>query len=430
MNGKIRLSKYILVSKDEGDNIIMYNTLYATYVFVRKSNYNDLISLYNNIREGNACISNPYIQMLHDAKMVWFPDDNYEEENELLNTKYESAVNSKNSLNVIILPTEKCNFRCVYCYENFFNGKMKQNVVDKTKELIGSLLPQYKSLYISWFGGEPLLALDVISDISEYALKKCKCMKKPYYSYITTNGYLLTLDVVKELLKWHVMKFQVTIDGCEETHNSKRKLVNGDGTYRQIIENLIGIRDNIKTQTIKVIVRVNVTDENSMNEIESIKNIFCDDPRFVFNIQPVFGKNELEPNVTNSDSKYYELLKHCDDNEFGELTANEQICYAAKSNTIMVRSDGTIGKCTVNLDDPENNFGNVCAIHSKDYRPANFDYKKKIECNSQVCVDCCLYPICFGIQCPARYKQACAKIYKKCTAILAKTNCNMPILFE
>ena len=29
-----------------------------------------------------------------------------------------------NYLNLIILPTEACNFRCTYCYETFENKKM------------------------------------------------------------------------------------------------------------------------------------------------------------------------------------------------------------------------------------------------------------------------------------------------------------------
>ena len=31
---------------------------------------------------------------------------------------------SNEYLHLIVLPTEKCNFRCTYCYEDFLNGKM------------------------------------------------------------------------------------------------------------------------------------------------------------------------------------------------------------------------------------------------------------------------------------------------------------------
>jgi len=41
-----------------------------------------------------------------------------------------------NYLNLIILPTEACNFRCTYCYETFENKKMPRPVVTGIKSLI------------------------------------------------------------------------------------------------------------------------------------------------------------------------------------------------------------------------------------------------------------------------------------------------------
>ena len=429
MSKKLEFSKYILVARDKSNNILLYNTLHMTYVFVEESNYNDLLILYNDIQQNKINLFDPNLKILHENKMVIFPEDSREDEMNLLKERYENTINTNDSLDLILLPTEKCNFRCIYCYEDFVNGKMSQKVISKTKEMIDTLLPYYKRLHISWFGGEPLLALDVIKNISNYALGKCKMLKKPYYSYITTNGYFLTLNVVRELLKLHIMKFQVTIDGCQEIHDKKRKLINGNGTYSVIIKNLIDIRDNIKTHTIKIIVRVNITDENSLNEIEKIKYMFRNDSRFVFNIQPIFDKTGPEEMVSNSTKKYYELLKNCDNNELGDLTADSQICYAAKSNTIMIRSDGTIGKCTVNFNDPGNNFGNICSYNWENTNLRSIKYNI-MNRNDNICINCCLYPICFGIQCPARKAQACDKIYNKCVAILSQTQCEFEKLFK
>src|SRR5436853_5308192 len=41
-----------------------------------------------------------------------------------------------NYLDLIILPTEACNFRCTYCYETFENKKMPRPVVTGIKSLI------------------------------------------------------------------------------------------------------------------------------------------------------------------------------------------------------------------------------------------------------------------------------------------------------
>ena len=37
---------------------------------------------------------------------------------------------SSRRLQLILMPTEQCNFRCTYCYESFSNGRMSQEVQD------------------------------------------------------------------------------------------------------------------------------------------------------------------------------------------------------------------------------------------------------------------------------------------------------------
>ena len=75
---------------------------------------------------------------------------------------------SPHRLHLIILPTEQCNFRCKYCYEDFKVGKMAKFCVEGINKLISQRLPNTSNLTISWFGGEPLLALDIISNISHH----------------------------------------------------------------------------------------------------------------------------------------------------------------------------------------------------------------------------------------------------------------------
>ena len=44
-------------------------------------------------------------------------------------------------LELIILPTEKCNFRCTYCYEDFELGKMPEAVQRGIENLITHRAP-------------------------------------------------------------------------------------------------------------------------------------------------------------------------------------------------------------------------------------------------------------------------------------------------
>ena len=51
---------------------------------------------------------------------------------------------SNEKFQLIIFPTEQCNFRCVYCYEDFEIGKMPRWLVDATKVLIKNKMPKLK----------------------------------------------------------------------------------------------------------------------------------------------------------------------------------------------------------------------------------------------------------------------------------------------
>ena len=56
-------------------------------------------------------------------------------------------------LNLILFPTEQCNFRCTYCYEDFEIGRMSSGVVRGVKALLDARIDSLTSLLVSWFGG-------------------------------------------------------------------------------------------------------------------------------------------------------------------------------------------------------------------------------------------------------------------------------------
>ncbi|HET9252968.1 MAG TPA: radical SAM protein, partial [Candidatus Eisenbacteria bacterium] len=76
---------------------------------------------------------------------------------------------SSRRLHLILFSTEACNFRCVYCYETFQYKKMEPWVAEGVKRLLERRMPGLDVLELSWFGGEPLLAKDIIEDVLDYA---------------------------------------------------------------------------------------------------------------------------------------------------------------------------------------------------------------------------------------------------------------------
>ncbi|HLD16534.1 MAG TPA: radical SAM protein, partial [Coxiellaceae bacterium] len=146
---------------------------------------------------------------------------------------------SNQQLGLILMPTEKCNFRCTYCYEDFSIGKMPINVVEGIKQLLNVRAPELKTLNIEWFGGEPLAAKNVVYDISEHAhhLKR----DYPYLQYsgsMTTNGFNLAPRTFEKLIRYDVRSFQISLDGPREWHNQTRKRINGGASFDVIWNNL------------------------------------------------------------------------------------------------------------------------------------------------------------------------------------------------
>lgn len=80
-------------------------------------------------------------------------------------------------LNLVIHTTKQCNFRCQYCYLDFKSEPMLVDIQESVISFINKNLHKYNCVKISWFGGEPLLQMDVIKNISEKVMNLCKRAK-------------------------------------------------------------------------------------------------------------------------------------------------------------------------------------------------------------------------------------------------------------
>jgi uncharacterized protein len=284
-----------------------------------------------------------------------------------LREKQIALILSPSVLDLHILPTEKCNFRCVYCYEDFLIGKMKPTIVSSVKKLILNRMPELKQLRISWFGGEPLAASDVVVDISNFA-KKLAVENDCHFNFgMTTNGYLLNKPRFKSIIESGVTSFQISLDGYEDTHNKTRLRADGSGTFNTIWNNLLNMAKT--PYQFEVILRVHVTPEN-FKEIplllKAIKSNFNADHRFkVFlkaianlggpnagNFETLVGKTKEEILIQLNDILGSAVISH-------ELSKNglPYICYASAQNSWVIRADGSLAKCTVAFNDDRNKIG-------------------------------------------------------------------------
>jgi uncharacterized protein len=316
---------------------------------------------------------------------------------------------------IMLLVHEDCNFRCNYCYENHKLGRMSSDVIEGLKALVSRQAEFYKGVSINWFGGEPLLSLDIIKELSWSFMDSCQKRYIPYNSSITTNGFLLKPAVVDELLDCQVTHFQVTLDGPQPYHDERRPLQNGHGTYQQIISNLTEMKQRSGDFTVRI--RINF-DQLLVTEIEKwleeeISPLLGNDPRFhlmFFAVQQWGGDNDNNVEVCDydvADSAIRHFDTHSLEAGFSDAVVKEVlrphglVCYASRESMIIVGADGTIYKCSVHFSDPRNQVGHLTSngellLDSERWRlwvdPDGID---KSDCSN-----CHIFPVCQSKRCP------------------------------
>ncbi|MEH1770949.1 MAG: radical SAM protein [Nostoc sp.] len=274
-------------------------------------------------------------------------------------------------LELIILPTEQCNFRCIYCYEDFSIGRMQPETIAGIKAILNKRCPNLSYLNLSWFGGEPLVAKNIVLDISEYALSLVS--KYPHIHYsgnMTTNGYLLDLNTASALANVGVIKYQISLDGPREIHDQSRIRADGKSTFERIWTNLLAIRDSSLPIYLNLRLHFTVDTVKLIDPLlEDIKREFLPDSRFSIyfkSIERLGGSNDASIKIY-SETEKNAAIKTLEAKLFGENLQSPQntafpdnyVCYASRPNSLVIRANGSVGKCTVALSDERNNIGTL-----------------------------------------------------------------------
>ena len=287
---------------------------------------------------------------------------------------------------LIILPTERCNFRCTYCYEDFLIGKMKIEVQESIENYLDRRVPELSHLSLQWFGGEPLLAKQIVLRLSPYANRRCKQHGVSLTGGITTNAYVLTFDLFEELLSYEQRFFQITLDGWQEGHDAVRKLANGRRTFQQIWDNLCATKRSDEQFSIQIRIHVRRNNRESLEIlVDNLAREFGGDERYTLDFEHLRnlggpGGSTVERPLSINELREIEISLRSrfsaaaaamsstasvpgaplSESQVG-VAANTipYICYAAKPNSILIRADGRLGKCTVALNDDRNTIGHI-----------------------------------------------------------------------
>ena len=133
-----------------------------------------------------------------------------------------------------------CNLACKYCFaeEGVYHGGralMSYEVGKKALDFLIANSGNRVNLEVDFFGGEPLMNFQVVKDLVAYGRSKEKEFNKKFRFTLTTNGMLLT-DEVMEFANKEMANVVLSIDGRKEVHDFMRPTRNGKGSYDLIID--------------------------------------------------------------------------------------------------------------------------------------------------------------------------------------------------
>lgn len=86
---------------------------------------------------------------------------------------------------------------------------MSEAIQEAIVKFVESEAPHLETFTVTWYGGEPLLALDIIENLSIKFVDIYKKNAIAYDATIVTNGYLLNCTVIEKLNTLHVNQYNM-----------------------------------------------------------------------------------------------------------------------------------------------------------------------------------------------------------------------------
>lgn len=397
----MKQSKYnffIETNAENGDSMIVgFNAMTCALAKFTGDNYKKFLEAEAN---GYTNLDDEFRQKLLQGNFI--VDDACDEtlilRNNLLRSRY-----GGNTYGITIAPTLGCNFDCIYCYEqnHLDYTKMSEETQNKVIGLIQAKIDSgIKGLSVTWYGGEPLLAIDVIEELSSRIISMCDDAQISYHADLITNGYLLNREVAKKLQEFRVKTIQVTVDGPKDIHDTRRFLQGKKPTFERIIKNLTENVDVLPD----IALRVNV-DKDNIGRVEEVKALFSDEKlrekihvyiAMVDAINGTYDKGECL-----SIEQFAALDLNFYDNPMGLYPfPHTNACGADSTRSIVIAPDGALYKCWNDIGIKEYSIGNINEAEPQ-YSERYYDYMMYDATADERCRDCKILPICMG-GCPHR----------------------------
>jgi len=327
------------------------------------------------------------------------------------------------TLTLTLVTSRACNLACSYCYEqqkdNYQTATADNNASvaspelthenilgdeahnDDIMEFVDNLTRayHYRNLGVLWYGGEPLLNLQMIESLSQDLIAFCQTAQTSYRASLITNGTNFTKDVALRLKELQVGFVQITVDGPKAVHDKRRPYKGRPdaSSFDTIIANLTGAYG-----IIPVNIRVNMDKSNVDHFVELLHDLkergLLVDPSA---LTVSFGNTRQVCNSLSSTEfaiSVHQLSKELAKHGLGGVVRYpeiQQACSAIQLHNYVIEPDGMYHRCLETVGRVDEYLGNITGPLRVGRRALEWLQYDATQI-SQECAECSFLPICGG----------------------------------
>lgn len=371
-----------------GNTEILYNTISGRFI--------------KSTTELTECINRGHsldTKLLSELKNNYFLVDDDVNEKEMIKSIQMQKRYSPKAYLLILNTTLNCNLNCWYCYES--HSKKAYMPIDMVQRILKHIelmhmSISYEILDLTFFGGEPMMNYKAVSNLIRGITELSQVRGFKISLTFVTNGTFISEKYIN-LLKPFNTRFQITIDGNKDSHNSIRKFKNENkqDSYSHIIEGLKQLND--ADANFKFTLRINY-DDKVLNHIEELINdlSFLKRSKCVIALQKVWQSDAAKIDV----NRLFNIIEVINNAGFCLNTYRFKntfcSCNTDNLNQAIINYDGKIFKCTARDFTDKESHGYLNELGVIEWNTEKM--KERLAVNlPQKCHECKFLPCCPGI---------------------------------
>jgi uncharacterized protein len=417
MNG-YKLSYYLIVTDvideaSESPNRMVYATRSGKALVIKDSIYQ---LLQNNefdkipMKIMSSLMANHVIVRANEDELTSILEEN------------EIGIDNADSLGYTIQPGANCQLGCNYCGQEHTDKTMSDEHQEKMLTRIESMIePRHKKLNITWYGGEPIMALKQIRTLTPRLKAIAEKHGLAYKSDMVTNGLGLKVRVFEELADdLDVSHFQITLDGTAEEHDQRRFTKKGGSTFDVIVKNIVAATNHpaYDKKNCVITIRCNINNDNKENIKHLVWYLASLDlqKKVVFDFQAVtdWGDNGASAgSMSKEEFGAYEIERMIETIQLGFRynnfipERNNKVCMVVDEKSEVFDAYGNIYSCwelpyTPVYENSVFQYGHLDKKEEEFTRDPMRDWNKSIPTNDSWCKTCKFLPVCGG-GCPQKW---------------------------